>query len=110
MATGFRQIQRDLFDALRGRNGEEPASSPRASPASSRQDQLFESRASGSGARRGSGPGGPSIFQDVRARAREVVQGFREGRAGAGDRLRSLREEPGRDGDGTGTPRRKRTR
>ena len=39
----------------------------------------------------------------MRARAREVVQGFREGRAGAGDRLRSLREEPGRDGDGTGT-------
>src|SRR5215204_2375612 len=138
MATGLRQIQRDLLDALRGRNGEEPASSPRASrsggrasrpgranpatadtgppsprppsgrppPASSRQDRLFESRASESAAHRGNGPGGTSIFQDVRARAREVVQGFREGRVGAGDRLRSLRDPPGRDADGTGTLRR----
>jgi penicillin-binding protein 1A len=113
MATGFRQIQRDLFDALRGRNGDDaetrsgngtPADAPGPSNgAGARAARRRERERTRHGT--ASGTGG-SIFQDVRARAREVVQGFREGRAGAGDRLRSLREEPGRDGDGTGTPRR----
>ncbi len=109
MATGRRQIQRDLLDAIRGRNGEdagvrtgngatadEPSASNGAAARAARRRERDRAR-QGTGA---SGNGG-SIFQEVRARAREVVQGFREGRAGAGERLRSFREEPGGDGDRT---------
>jgi penicillin-binding protein 1A len=111
MATGRRQIQRDLLDAIRGRNGEdagartgngatadEPSASNGAAAREARRRERDRAR-QGAGA---SGNGG-SIFQEVRARAREVVQGFREGRAGAGERLRSFREEPGGDGDGDRT-------
>ena len=48
---------------------------------------------------RGPGNGAPSVFQDVRARARELMQGFRDGTQRAGDGLRALR----RDGDGVRT-------
>ncbi|MGH2989379.1 MAG: transglycosylase domain-containing protein, partial [Solirubrobacterales bacterium] len=45
-------------------------------------------------------------FEGIRARAREMMQGFRESGNRAGDSLRSLREGTG--GDGVTTPRRER--
>jgi penicillin-binding protein 1A len=109
MATGRRQIQRDLLDAIRGRNREDVearADNGAGNGASRRARANPAAAGSGSGARRGNGSGG-SVFQDVRARAREVVQGFREGRAGASDRVRSLREQPGDGGDGASGLRRR---
>jgi penicillin-binding protein 1A len=112
MATGRRQIQRELLEAIRARNREDSGRSPSGNggstsePANGSSERTARRRERERARQGASASGnGATIFQDVRARARDVVQGFREGRAGAGDRLRSLREAPGRDGDGTGTRR-----
>jgi penicillin-binding protein 1A len=112
MASGLRQIQQDLLDALRGRNGEpddaiEDAEQAGDDPVAreSRRRQRNGARASrprNGSARAGGAGNGTTVFQDVRARARDLARGFREGGSGASDRLRFLRETPGTDTDDTG--------
>ena len=94
MATGRRQTQRDLVDALRRRNGD-PDEADRA----------------GNGTRaRGSGTGA-SIFQDVRARARALRDGGRGATIGPPwRRTPTLPEPPGPPPPGNGRPRLKKLR
>ncbi len=110
MASGLRQIQKDLLDALRGRNGEPDdvedaergGDSPGARESRHRQRNAARASKQRNGARAGDAGNGTSVFQDVRARARDLARGFREGGSGSSDRLRFLRETPGTDTDDTG--------
>jgi penicillin-binding protein 1A len=73
---------------------EEPASDPDPFDPDGEDEPPFDPNPVGAGSE-----AAPSVFQDVRARARELMQGFRDGTQRAGDGIRALR----RDGDGAPT-------
>jgi penicillin-binding protein 1A len=109
MATGRKQTQRDLLDALRGRNNDPDEAGRPRNGASARGGSQREADRAGNGTR---GPGtGASVFQDLRARARAL----RDGGDGASigppwRRTPTLPQPPGPPPPRNGRPRLKKLR
>src|SRR5918996_5155507 len=101
MSTRRKEIGRELLHPLRGVNDAEGDDDVRSGNGdSTRRAPRSRTRSRPQTPARGAGGNGASVFQDIRARARDAMRGLRDGGAAPGNGLSALRERTGgADGD-----------